>query len=568
MQDAPGSHPMTTPLLLPVIDAPTDAELVASARAGDAFAFSRLWHRHEASATIAASATPGRADVEQVVGAAASLIAQAVRTGGGPAGATRPYVLAAVREAAATADGRASGPVEGDPPLLAPQEWYADVLPEGMRDGAAVAAAYASLPVPAQEALWLAEIDGRTTAEIAAELGLALASAEGLLVEARTGLDARWADAVAATVPPDSECERVLARRSAGDRATERLRPKVRAHLDACAICRAATGEPAVLARRLTAMLPILVLGGAAGTAFLEATRPGSSAAALEPVPPLDGPAAIAAVVGFGGAAGLAAHPAAVAPASSADAAARTGVASPIAAVAAVRRMPRRRLAAVAATLGGVAAAAAIVTVIALSGPGADVPQGSLEAAGSADVAEQAPGMQPPVVVASELPPVPGEDPDAGTADPAPPADSGAADPGPGNDQADGGSTAPAPDAAPGSPAEPDSSTPPSDGTTGPIVAPGTPGDRDPASAPGAPGGAAPIDIELSRPQANGWRTLTLTGAPDAAYTVSSGGTVLYTGVLGPDGSAELAVRGSVANLTAQYGSLALTAAAEPRSAE
>ena len=250
MQDAPG-HPATTPLLLPVVDSPTDAELVASARSGDAFAFTRLWRRHETAATIAASATPGRADVEQVVVAAAALIAQALRAGGGPAGSVRPYVLGAVREAASTADGRATGPAEGDPPMLAPETWYADVLPVGMRDGDAVAAAYASLPVAAQEALWLAEIVGRAPAEIAAELGLTLPSAEGLLVEARTGIDVAWADAVAGAVPVDSECARVLARRSAGDHATERLRPKVRAHLEVCATCRAAVGEPSVLAHRL-----------------------------------------------------------------------------------------------------------------------------------------------------------------------------------------------------------------------------------------------------------------------------------------------------------------------------
>jgi DNA-directed RNA polymerase specialized sigma24 family protein len=570
VQDAPGSHPATTPLLLPVVDSPTDGELVAAARSGDAFAFTRLWRRHESAATTAASATPGRADVEQVVVAAAAVIAQAFRAGGGPAGSVRPYVLGAVREAAATADGRATGPAEGDPPFLAPEAWYADVFPEGMRDGGAVVAAYLALPVAAQEALWLAEIDGRAPAELAAELGLTLPSAEGLLVEARTGIDVAWADAVAAVVPVDSECARVLARRSAGDRATERLRPKVRAHLDVCATCRAAVGEPSVLAHRLTTMLPILVLGGAAGTSFLEATRPGSSSAAVEAVPPVDDRGAVAAVVGavvgFGSSGPLSDARAigSAAPTGAAVATARPTATAPLAAVTAPRSMPRRRLAVLAASLGAAAAAAAIVAAVALNGAGTGALRGSLEAAGSADVAEQAPGIEPPVIVATELPPESSDDPDAGGADPAPPTGSDAADPGTGvEDSEDPAATVPDPAPQPDEPADEGSSPPPSEGTGDPGVAPGTPGIRDPVSAPGAPAGA-PIDFELSKPQSNGWRTLTLTGDPGAAYTVTSNGTVLHTGVLGADGSAVLAVRGSVADLTAQYGALALTATVDP----
>lgn len=565
MQDASGSHPVTTPLLLPVVDAPTDAELIASARAGDAFAFTRLWRRHEAAASTAAAATPGRADVEQVVGAAAALIAHGVRAGGGPSGAARPYVLAAVREAAATADGRAAGPVAGDPPLLAPQEWYTDALPDGMRDGVAVSVAYSSLPVSAQEALWLAEVDGRTAAEIAAELGLTLPRAEGLLVEARAGLDAAWAAAVAASVPEGSECARILARRTLADRATERLRPKVRSHLEACATCRAAVGEASVLARRLMTMLPILVLGGAAGTAFLEATRPGSSAAALDPVPAIDDRAAgrAALVVGMGGPAAVAARPGDAAPVNPSTDADGASTSAAIGAPGAVRRLPRRRLAAAVTAIGGVAAAAAVIAAVSLNGPLPTASTGTPEAAGSTDVAAQAPDMQPPVVVATEVPPDAGDDPGASPEAP-PPADADA--PGTGSDAGAEGSTdgtaAPAPAPAP-SPSET-----PSGGDSRPGVSPGTPGDQELVNAPGGPAPGSPIQAEYGKPGANGWRTLTLTGTPGAAYTVSDGKTTLHTGVLDADGTAELAVRGSTANLSVQYGSLALTAGVDPASGQ
>ncbi|MBM7503031.1 hypothetical protein ACFPER_06085 [Agromyces aurantiacus] len=559
MQDAPGSHPATTPLLLPVIDSPTDRELVRAARAGDAFAFSRLWRRHEGAATTAASATPGRADVEQVVAAAAALTARAIRAGGGPSGAARPYVLSAVREAAATADGRAAGPVDGDPALLAPEEWYDEALPAGMRDARAVATAYASLPVAAQEALWLAEVEGHGEAEIAAELALTLPSAEGLLVEARTGLDAAWADAVAATVPEDSECARVLARRSLGDRATEHLRPKVRAHLDACATCRAASAEPAVLARRLMATLPVLVLGAAAGTAFLDAVRPGSSAVALEPVPALDDHAAGA---GFLFAASTAAATTPVTMPAPGPAG-RRGSASAATAVGVVR-LPRRRVLAVGAALAGAAAAAAIVTVIALSAAGPSATTGSLEASGSTDVAEQAPGMQPPVVVASEIPGEPdagtdpGDDPGPNDGDSTPPAGSESGEPG---TDASGPVAEPAP--APGSPAEPSPTEPAPGDVTDPSTPPAAPRppEPEPVSAPQPPTNAPPIEVGFGKPTSAGWRTMTLTGAPGASYTVLNGGEVLYTGVLDANGTAELAVRGSTVRLTVEYGTLALTAA-------
>ena len=88
---------------------------------------------------------------------------------------------------------------------------------------------------------------------------------------------------------------------------------------------------------------------------------------------------------------------------------------------------------------------------------------------------------------------------------------------------------------------------------------PGTPIIRDPVSAPAGPSG--PITYEVGKPGANGWRTLTLTGTPGASYVVSNNGDVLYTGVLDSGGTAELAVRGSVANLAVGYGLSALTAA-------
>lgn len=516
----------------PVIENPTDAELVEAARGGDSFAITRLWQRHLAVAWSAARAASGRADAEPVVVRTAERLIAELGEGRGPVGATRPHLLALTRLAVADLESAessaASTAAEPDavrdgadraPALeLAPAETYRDLLPDGLGDGTAAAAAYASLPTRWQEALWLAEVEGLPAAEAAAELGLTADGVESVLADARVALRAEWSSRRLAALPDDAPC-RAAAAAVKDDR-------KARAHLDDCDGCRAVAAPPDAASRRALAILPLLLLGAGGGIAFLESLRAGSSAAATEPVPSVAETAALAAETAALEAA--ANEPPATTPAG--------GVAAlPAALVATVRTAPRRRVAAVGAALAGIAATTALVATLVAGNGANDTTRFLADSGAAADVAEPAPHLLPPVVVATDVP----DDPES-SSPPAPTPDA-APDAAPEPDAAPDAAPAPSPDAAPdgtgdATPPGPGDGTPAGGDGSQPIVAP-----RPPAEAE-----RAPLVAELGRPGTNGWRPLTVTGEPGAAFTVSSGGDVLFSGALDGSGTTVLQVRGTV----------------------
>ncbi|WP_353828775.1 hypothetical protein [Agromyces sp. SYSU T0242] len=529
MPDVPGGPPATSPLSLPVLETPSDAALIAAARAGDGFAATRLWHRHEASAVAAATATPGSAEVDVVVESArAILMARLVDSDTPFVGAVRPHVLASVREAAAAADGRGSSAGGGTAALLAPEDWYRADLPEGIADGAAVAAAYTSLGTAAQESLWAAEIDALPPAELAAALGCTIDEADHVVAAAGGALRDAWIRQTIAATASDGACAEVLPALR-GNAGVDRLPRRVRAHFDACPSCRAAALPPSDLARRLVGLLPLLVLGGASGIAFLDATRRGSAGAVLAPLPPVSGRRT----------------------GSTSPAEPTTRGAATIAGLAALATAAASRLRAVppavlvAAPVTAVAATALIV--LALSGgpadDGAPEPAG---AAGAADLSAAAPDMAPPEIRTTELP----DDPEAPPADGSRPDASAAPE---ASDEAGGDtSDAPAPTSGSGD-VDPDGSgagtgDDPDDGTTA-RPDEGTP---EPAAAPGAPAAPAPAPLafEVGEPGDGGWRSLVVTGTPGTAFAILDGSQVLLGGVLDGSGTAAYSIRGSIAKLS------------------
>ncbi|WP_401000321.1 hypothetical protein [Agromyces sp. GXQ0307] len=555
MPDAAGGHPATSPLALPVVATPTDDQLVASARSGDGFAASRLWHRHEGAATAAAAATPGSADVEFVVEAAAARFSAAILADDAPVGAMRPHVLASVREAAAAADGRGGSGIGPAPALLAPAEWYRAELPAGLDDGEAIAVAFTSLGSAAQEAVWLAEIDGLPSVELAAELALTPAETEGLVATAHEGIRNAWLRQVAATAPAGGDCDGVLAELGAPGTGGRRIPARVRAHVDECDGCRAAALPSADLAHRLVGLVPLLVLGGASGTAFLEATRAGSSAAVLGPIPavPRDRAAFAVALGASAGAAGVTAGASGAASAAATPASGGAGTAAANVARTA-GRLPRTALAATSAALA--AAAAAVVIVAAVSGgvPGLRSLDSSVTAdAGSADISAPPAAGAPPEIISTDIPADPGPTPDGqDPSDPptttAPDAAPDTATPPSGADSPEADDPGTTPDAAPGPQPEPGSppAPTPDDGVSTPVAGPAQPG--------------AGLSFTVGDPGDAGWRPLTVTGAPGTSFTVFDDGNVLIQGVLDASGTANFAVRGSIKGLTIGYSSSSLTA--------
>ena len=84
----------------------SDDELVLATRAGDSRAFGVLWARHSPAALRAARSITSSIDPEDLVSEAFAKTFSAIRNGGGPTDAFRPYILAAVRSAAATWGGK------------------------------------------------------------------------------------------------------------------------------------------------------------------------------------------------------------------------------------------------------------------------------------------------------------------------------------------------------------------------------------------------------------------------------------------------------------------------------
>src|SRR6476619_3872537 len=82
------------------LSALSDAELITGSRAGSDAAFAVLHSRHASSARAAArSLGASRADVDDLTSEAFTRVLSALRRGGGPEVAFRPYLMTCVRNA-------------------------------------------------------------------------------------------------------------------------------------------------------------------------------------------------------------------------------------------------------------------------------------------------------------------------------------------------------------------------------------------------------------------------------------------------------------------------------------
>jgi RNA polymerase sigma factor (sigma-70 family) len=131
-------------------------------------------------------------DAEDIVSEAFTRVYAAAVAGGGPAGAFRPYLLAAVRNlardyhdarrrrASALADPRAA---------VVPGAGELAALAEERR---MLARAFARLPARWRAVLWQTEVEERTPAELASASGMTANAVSQLAVRARVGLALAW----------------------------------------------------------------------------------------------------------------------------------------------------------------------------------------------------------------------------------------------------------------------------------------------------------------------------------------------------------------------------------------
>ena len=242
---------------------PSDADLIVAARGGDEAAYAELYSRHVGGARAAArSLIRSRSDADDLVSEAFTRVLRALRNGGGPELAFRPYLLTAVRNAFydrtrkdQRVDVREEVPEDLDAVLLSRAAMAGE-------DKEMIARAFANLPERWQTVLWHTEVEGRSPAEVAPMLGIAPNAVAALAYRAREGLREAYLQAHLQLEPPAACADtRNKLGGYARDTLSARDRGKVEQHLDGCDKCRAVLVELRDVSSTLRVALPPVLLG-------------------------------------------------------------------------------------------------------------------------------------------------------------------------------------------------------------------------------------------------------------------------------------------------------------------
>lgn len=241
-----------------------DAELVVRARAGDDSAFGVLYERHvESARRLAQLYASSAADAEDIASEGFTQVLSAVRAGGGPREAFRPYLLTTVRRIAAR---KAAGAKRDMPtPELesyAPQVPFDDPVLADL-EASLIARAFAALPERWQAVLWHTAVEGQSPAQVAQHLGLSANGVAALAVRAREGLRKEYLQAHLSAEKMERECRRCASRLGAYVRGSlgARASRRVEEHLAECDRCTPLVPELREISGRLRGILAPLILG-------------------------------------------------------------------------------------------------------------------------------------------------------------------------------------------------------------------------------------------------------------------------------------------------------------------
>ncbi len=263
----------------------SDVELVRATRTGDRDAFAVLWQRHShAAATLARSYT--HYDTDDVVAEAFTLVYTAIRKGGGPTTAFRPYLFTTLRNVAA-GWGRADHTLNvEDIDALSETPAEEDTL-DGL-DRSLTVTAFRALPTRWQEVLWYMDVESLAPRQVGPLLGMKPNAVSALAIRAREGLRLAWIRTHLASTTTAPACRRTIEAIPAWSRGTlaGAARRQVAEHLAGCTQCQAVADEAAHVNRRLALILLPLTAGLAGATAYL-ASAPGAGiSAAVLPASP------------------------------------------------------------------------------------------------------------------------------------------------------------------------------------------------------------------------------------------------------------------------------------------
>jgi RNA polymerase sigma factor (sigma-70 family) len=278
----------------------SDAELIETARSGDARAFGELWRRHYRSAARVARQFTSSIDADDLVSEAYARIYQRVLAGGGPTGAFRPYLYTTIRNLASSW-GAASRDVQVD--II--EDFEDDRIPDDPAawalDRTLTARAFRSLPERWQTVLWYTEVEGMDPHEVAPLMGMTANGVAALSYRAREGLRKAWLQAHVSDAAASGECQWAMSRlgEHARDGLSNRDRERLTVHLAGCAKCTIVSEEVDEVGSHLAMVMLPLLLGGVAGGTLLASLGESSAATAAElPIP--DVPVALDMVAGSG----------------------------------------------------------------------------------------------------------------------------------------------------------------------------------------------------------------------------------------------------------------------------
>jgi RNA polymerase sigma factor (sigma-70 family) len=246
---------------------PSDAELIAAVRAGDDAAFGVLWSRHEAAARRLARQIARPSEADDLVSESFYRVLRAIKSGGGPDAAFRPYLLSTMRRFNID-----TGRSYHQRVVLTEEQTDLDVdhaassaqVVEETGEGVAAWAAWQSLPESSRTLLWHLVIEEETPAQIAPLLGTTPNGVASRAVRAKERL--RQAFLSQHLVEADEEaCRSARAKFGAYVRnaLSARDRAAVDDHLRDCERCRAALLEIEDTNSSLRGIIAPIVLGGA-----------------------------------------------------------------------------------------------------------------------------------------------------------------------------------------------------------------------------------------------------------------------------------------------------------------
>ena len=232
-------------------DSLPDDELISLTRQGEKEAYGILWSRY-CSAGLAYASRIARSDPEDLVVEAYTKILRAIQTGRGPKDSFLFYLYATIRNVMISQYRKFGSTVPGL------EDVTSDAMPvEGdvlsAIDAERISRVMSLMRPVQQKILWLSQAEERTTAEIAAELGMTQTNVTTSVQRSRQEFVRLWMqDHVCTTdVKPGSEHAYVLshAGKYMTGKPTPRLRARVEAHLAKCDTCSAELAEARSIAR-------------------------------------------------------------------------------------------------------------------------------------------------------------------------------------------------------------------------------------------------------------------------------------------------------------------------------